>query len=529
MADVSTLILRLKNSQYLKGMKQTNMATGRLTQSTISLGKVVGAIGGVFAAKKLFDFGTAATKAAIDAEEVANKFNVVFETIQGSANKTANSLAKDFGLAGSTARKLLGDTGDLLTGFGFTEKEALEMSNTVQRLAGDLASFSNIQGGTSAASERITKALLGETESLSLLGVKIIQGSDGFKNLVKSIKETTGATATQAKSLAILQQIQEQSTKAAGDNARTFNSSANVIRRTSEAWKEFKESLGTVILDLIDIPNTGNWVIDVLNKMTKFFKENGSEIVFTIKTLVIEFKFAGKQIINIFKIMYDNIKITIENAVMLFDFLKKSWEERHGKMGDVAWATLRSIARGYRETFTKIIEFVRNPSLEAAEAIKNAFDGTKIGSSFIEGLSEGLSIDAPKLKAIKSASEVLDGIQKINAERQKALDELYKKSLEKRLAGAKKEFEATKDITDSIKDASPEGKLGGAFEERVSLAGAALQGSVEALRTIFGSRRGPQQMTADNTKRTAIAVEKLYTLNQRNQLEPSTIGSGAFA
>ena len=113
----------------------------------------------VLAAKKAADL-------ASDAEETRTKFATVFKDLGQGSENVADSFAKNFGLAGSTARELIGNTGDLLSGFGFTQEKALDLSKQVNELAVDLASFTNFSGGAAGASAALTKALLGERESL---------------------------------------------------------------------------------------------------------------------------------------------------------------------------------------------------------------------------------------------------------------------------------------------------------------------------------------------------------------------------
>ena len=114
--------------------------------------------------------GAGMVKLASDTQETANKFNVTFRSVSAEANKMANNLSRSYGISRLESRKLLSDTGDLLTGFGFTGKAALDISTRVNKLAVDLASFTNIQGGSQRASAALTKALLGERESVKEIG-----------------------------------------------------------------------------------------------------------------------------------------------------------------------------------------------------------------------------------------------------------------------------------------------------------------------------------------------------------------------
>ena len=117
--------------------------------------------------------GAAAIKSASDLQETQSKFNTVFSSIQGDAQKTAQTFKDSFGLSSEAALGMLANTGDLLVGFGFTEDEALKLSNQVNELAVDLASFTNFSGGSQGASEALTKALLGEREAIKSLGIAI--------------------------------------------------------------------------------------------------------------------------------------------------------------------------------------------------------------------------------------------------------------------------------------------------------------------------------------------------------------------
>jgi len=182
--------------------------------------------------------------AARDAEETENKFKTVFENIQDEAISTAKVFARSYKLADSTAQKLFSTTGDLLVGFGFTEKAALDMSRQVNELAVDLASFSNFEGGAERASMALTKGLLGERESMKLLGISVNENTEIFKRLVKEQIKTKGASLIQAKALATLKIAVDQSKKSIGDFSRTHKQLANQERIASEEAKKLKEKIG---------------------------------------------------------------------------------------------------------------------------------------------------------------------------------------------------------------------------------------------------------------------------------------------
>jgi len=224
----------LKNKQQMQDWGRSARNTGAIMTAAITLPAAL-------MAKRM-------TQAASDAEETRTKFETTFKAVRGEAIAMGKTFAKEFGVAESTSQKLLAGTGDLLTGFGFTGDAALDMADRVNRLAADLASFQNLEGGTQRASEALTKALLGETESAKSLGIVIRQNSDEFKNAVKFFQRTKNLTEQQAKAEAALHIALKQSKNAIGDVARTWDSYANQQRRLDEQQRQVSETIGRILL-----------------------------------------------------------------------------------------------------------------------------------------------------------------------------------------------------------------------------------------------------------------------------------------
>lgn len=194
--------------------------------------------------------GTASLKAASDAEETFSKFDTVFRDVAKSANDSFETLRNEYGLSSRAAKQLLGDTGDLLTGFGFSQEAALDLSTEVNKLAVDLASFTNYAGGAEGASEALTKALLGERESVKALGIAILEEDVNKQMAINTAKGLTFETERQAKAQATLDLAIQQSTNAIGDYARTSESFANQSRLLRARLEDLSQELGKVLLPL---------------------------------------------------------------------------------------------------------------------------------------------------------------------------------------------------------------------------------------------------------------------------------------
>jgi hypothetical protein len=252
---------------YVDIITDTKKSQNSLAKYSLAIGAAVAAVAGIVKAINEF------TNAASEAEEISNKFAVTFNDVALQAEKAAQEIADGYGLALSSSKKLLSGTGDLLTGLGFTDQAALELSESVTKLAVDLASFTNYQGGASGAADALTKGLLGEREMMKSLGISILEADLNQRLLAEGKANLTGMALKQARAEATLQLALEQSKNAIGDYARTSDSYANVSRRLKEETTELKEELGEALLPVMGKLKQG--MIEIVNGVTDWIaKQN---------------------------------------------------------------------------------------------------------------------------------------------------------------------------------------------------------------------------------------------------------------
>lgn len=223
--------LQRQNKSFENSVKKASARLKTLQMRLKRFGDTAGRVGRKLVTRltlPLTILGGFLIKAASDAEEIASKFATVFDEVPIKAKKVAEDLRKNYGLSRVESKKLLSDTGDLLVGFGFTSDSALDLSEKVNKLAVDMASFQNLP--SARTSQTITKALLGERESLKLLGVAILEEDIKRKVQILRAQGLTFATLRQAKAYATLILTQEQSKKAMGDWARTQHQFANRLK-----------------------------------------------------------------------------------------------------------------------------------------------------------------------------------------------------------------------------------------------------------------------------------------------------------
>ena len=284
------LVVRITgdNSDFKKKAGETKKQaedTGKSVGKSFDLMKVKTLAMGVASTAvfvKTIGFLKDSTIAAIDAQETFSKFDAVFQNMGNAAENAALTFAESFGLAEVTAKQMLSATGDLLTGMGLAGEEALDMSMQVNSLAADLASFTNYSGGAEGAANALTKALLGERESVKSLGI-VIREEDVQNRLAAAGKDKlTGAAMLQAKAEATLQIAIEQSKNAIGDYARNSESAALTLQRAGEETKALQVAVGTALIpsvaDLADVwGKVAGAIADVITKSNELREARRTE------------------------------------------------------------------------------------------------------------------------------------------------------------------------------------------------------------------------------------------------------------
>jgi len=266
------------DASKLKGaLSEADIGIAKFANKVGSIGTIMTLVGGAITAVSV-----KLIKMASDAEETATKFAVVFKDVSDEAMKVAKNLTDNFGLSTKAAKQLLSDTGDLLTGFGFTGQAALDLSTKVNELAVDLASFTNYSGGAEGASRALTKALLGERESVKSLGISILETDVQAKVFLLTQQGMRFETDRQAKAYATLLIAQEQSKNAIGDFARTSEGFANQMRILKAKVSDVAIALGEKLLPIAT--KLVGKVIVIVEKMNKWIEAHPKLVEWIVRT-----------------------------------------------------------------------------------------------------------------------------------------------------------------------------------------------------------------------------------------------------
>lgn len=210
--------------------------------------KAAGVIAGALAIKGGLDLTKQCLDLGSDLAEVQNVVDVTFPHMSDTIDQFAKNAAYQFGLSETMAKKFTGTFGSMAEAFGFSEKEAANMSTTLTGLAGDVASFYNIS--QDEAYTKLKSVFSGETESLKDLGIVMTQTALDAYALANGYGKTVQKMSEAEKVTLRLAFVQDQLTNATGDFARTSTSWANQVRILSLQFDSLKASIGQGLINL---------------------------------------------------------------------------------------------------------------------------------------------------------------------------------------------------------------------------------------------------------------------------------------
>ena len=187
--------------------------------------------------------------AASDYEENLNKIDVAFGKSSDTVTAWAENATKQFGLSKNQALEATALFGDMATSMGLTQPAAADMSMSLAGLAGDLASFKNID--IDQAMTALSSVFTGETESLKQLGIVMTQTNLDAFALANGFGKTTSEMSQAEQVQLRYAYVMAMTTNAQGDYARTADGTANSMRTFQGAVDNLNIALGEHLLPLL--------------------------------------------------------------------------------------------------------------------------------------------------------------------------------------------------------------------------------------------------------------------------------------
>lgn len=239
-------------------------------KSTDAFSRLAKAIGLVMIARKALDTIKTGIDYASDLAEVQNVVDVTF----GSATEAINSWSKEclaaYGMNEVSAKRYAGTIGAMLKSSGLAGDAIVDMSKDMVGLAGDMASFYNLDLET--AFEKIRSGISGETEPLKQLGINMSVANLEAYALSQGITTAYNEMSQAEQVMLRYNYLMSTTADAQGDFARTQDSYANQTRLLSESWLEFT---GIMAEQLLPVLTT---IVSWLNNIVAFLTENADMV-----------------------------------------------------------------------------------------------------------------------------------------------------------------------------------------------------------------------------------------------------------
>jgi hypothetical protein len=210
----------------------------------------IGAFMGVTAAAGALVSGMGhAISAASDLNETVTKSGVVFGKNAGELVAWSKTADVAMGLSQNAALGAAAQYGNLFVSLGLAQGASAGMSKKLVELAGDLASFNNVD--PAEALDALRSGLVGETEPLRRFGVNMNEATLAQKALdLGLIKSTKGTLPPAIKAQAAYALILDQTKTAQGDFARTSDGLANQQRISAAKVENAFANMGQAILPI---------------------------------------------------------------------------------------------------------------------------------------------------------------------------------------------------------------------------------------------------------------------------------------
>ena len=297
--------------------------------------------------------------------------------------KFAKSAVQNFGMSELTAKRMASTFMSMANSMGLAAKDGKNMSLQLTALAGDMASFYNVE--QDVAQTALNSIFTGETESLKKFGIVLTEANLNAFALSRGITKSYNAMSQAEKVALRYLYVLKATANAQGDFARTSGSWANQVRILKEQWSQLIGILGKGLIAALTP------IVKALNKLLSYLIALGNAIASL---------FGGKKITGISK----GLNSAAGSAGNLDDNLGGAGGklDEDNKKAEKLAKTLAS--------FDELDILASNDKNDSG------------GSGDDSGGGGGGSFEIPDFSTDEAASELIPNVQKLLDEVQKILD-----------------------------------------------------------------------------------------------------------
>ena len=297
--------------------------------------------------------------------------------------KFAKSAVQNFGMSELTAKRMASTFMSMANSMGLAAKDGKNMSLQLTALAGDMASFYNVE--QDVAQTALNSIFTGETESLKKFGIVLTEANLNAFALSRGITKSYNAMSQAEKVGLRYLYVLKATANAQGDFARTSGSWANQVRILKEQWSQLIGILGKGLIAALTP------IVKALNKLLSYLIALGNAIASL---------FGGKKITGISK--------GLDSAAGSAGNLDNNLGGAGGKLDE---------DNKKAEKLAKTLA-----SFDELDILASNDKNDSGGSGDDSGGGGGGGFEIPDFSTDEAASELIPNVQKLLDEVQKILD-----------------------------------------------------------------------------------------------------------
>lgn len=224
------------------GFQRLGSGSSGLKTASFNLSALFKTAIGFKAIQGLVDFGRSAVDLGSQITEAENVVDVAFGSMSDKAYQFASTVKEQFGLSELAAKQYSGTMMAMMKSSGVAQDAASKMSISLAGLAGDIASFYNID--TDTAFQKIRSGISGEIEPLRQLGINLSVANMEAYALSRGITTSYNAMSQAEKVALRYNYLMSATGDVQGDFARTSGTWANQVRLLTLNFQSLSAVIG---------------------------------------------------------------------------------------------------------------------------------------------------------------------------------------------------------------------------------------------------------------------------------------------
>lgn len=392
---------------------KANVISDAIIGGVRALGNAIASVG-----RELVDFAKSGIETASNLEEVQNVVDTTFGAASGEIDTFAKGAANAFGLSELSAKQFSGTMGAMLSSMDLDDSKVLEMSTALTGLAGDMASFYNLDA--EEAFNKLRSGISGETEPLKQLGINMSVANLEAFALAQGIDKAFDSMTQAEQATLRYNYIMQATADAQGDFAKTSGSYANQQRILQLNLENLGASIGQKLLPtLTELTSAFNQLLsgemsfeDFVGQLTPIISGIAEGIITNLPTIA---SAAGQIFSTIGTVITENIPTILSVGGQILQTIATGILENLPSIINTGADILLNVAQGVIEFLPELAPAGVQIITELVAAIAQALPvlipaAVDAVMAFTEGLIDNIDtlIDA----GIELMGGLIDGIVK---------------------------------------------------------------------------------------------------------------------